>query len=76
MGYKLLNEIENYMWEMTIKNDLGWLEIKSLAPALKDERDLFLNGKINEKELYNRMKLIKPVLEFREDFQKLIIRRF
>jgi len=69
-GYKLLNEVESYLWEVSVKEGYGWVSKSSLTSNLQEERERFINDpKITEEQLELRMKLIKPALEFRRGIQ-------
>jgi len=65
-GYKLLNEVESYLWEISVKEGYGWVSKTSLTSDLQEERERFINDlEITEGQLELRMKLIKPVLDLR-----------
>ncbi len=71
-GYDLLNEVENYLWQICISEHFGWLRENSLPKELLDERGKYLCGEITESQLKTRMEIIKPVLEFKKDIVRQV----
>lgn len=67
-GYKLLNEVENYLWEIMVNYHIGWVQPDTLEPEALQARTEFVNGTITESDLKTRLSLMSPVLEqrFRE----------
>ena len=69
-GYKLLNEVESYLWEILVKEKYGWVSKPTLTSDLQEERERFINDpNITEAQLELRMKLIKPALDFRRSIR-------
>jgi hypothetical protein len=64
-GYRLLNEVENYLWEIMVDSRIGWVHTDTLEPETFQARTDFVNGNITESELRTRMALMSPVLEQR-----------
>lgn len=69
-GYELLNEVESYLWEISVKEAYGWVSKSTLTSDLQDERERFINDpNITESQLKIRMQLIKPALDFRRSIR-------
>jgi hypothetical protein len=64
-GYKLLNEVEKYLWEKMVDSNVGWVQPHTLEPEALQARTDFVDGRITESELKTRMTLMSPVLEQR-----------
>ncbi len=65
-GYELLGDVESYLWEISIKEEYGWVSKPSLTPDLQEEREKFIDDRhMTEKQLELRMKLMKPALDYR-----------
>ena len=64
-GYRLLNEVENYLYCIMSTGKIGWVPVESLPPEAAQARQDFLNGRITEADLKTRIELMTPVLENR-----------
>ncbi len=65
-GYKLINEVESYLIQISIIEAFGWVNKNSLGPELSQERERFLNDKeFTEERLTLRLTLMKPVLDLK-----------
>ena len=64
-GYRLLNEVESYLWEVTVTSPIGWVPLDSLPSEMKQARVDYIEGRITDQELETRMTLMAPVLESR-----------
>jgi hypothetical protein len=64
-GYALVNEVEQYLWEITIESHIGWVAASKQQPETQDAYNDFLGGRISEKALVTRLQLMSPVLEER-----------
>lgn len=68
-GYDLLKVVESYLWEISIKEEYGWVSKETLTPDLQEERERFINDpSINEGQLAVRMNLMQPALYLRAGF--------
>ena len=64
-GYKLLNEVEEYLWEIKMNKHFGFYRMETLEPEVLDLADLFINDKINEESLKTRLNILAPLVEQR-----------
>jgi hypothetical protein len=64
-GYALLNEVEKYLWEITITSHVGWVSRADQQPEVRQAYDEFLARKITESDLVTRLRLMTPVLQDR-----------
>ncbi len=64
-GYNLLNEVENYLFKVTIENSIGWVNMDNVEIELKDALKDYLDNAIDENTLKLRLSLIKPIFEYR-----------
>jgi len=62
-GYKKLEKIDSYFENKLIKHRLVW--ISELPPEVNDLQQEFINGKVTEKQVIFRLKLMEPVLKQR-----------
>lgn len=61
-GYELLNVVENYLWEIKVKNNFGLYRMDSWQPEVLELADDFINSKIDEESIKTRLRLMKPVI--------------
>ncbi|MEW6145734.1 MAG: hypothetical protein AB1598_12015 [Thermodesulfobacteriota bacterium] len=61
-GYKLLNQVETYIWEIMVNSSLGWLDPNSLPPEIQAVVEDFIIERIDIKILEGRLQLMIPVL--------------
>jgi hypothetical protein len=64
-GYNLLNDVETYLWEVTVTSPIGWVPVEKLPLEMKQARLDYIEGRITEQELETRMTLMAHVLEDR-----------
>jgi hypothetical protein len=63
-GYRLVSDVENYLYEISVRENFGWLEKTSLMKELSDERERFLNDKsVTEQSLKVRLEIMGPTLD-------------
>lgn len=65
IGYALLKEVENYLWQITISSPLGWFREETLPQDLIPTRTQFIEGSIEENALVTRIKLLEPAVQMR-----------
>jgi len=65
VGYRLLNEVEDYLYEKMSVEKIGWVPVDSLPREVAQARNDFINGRISEADLKTRFELMSPVLESR-----------
>lgn len=61
-GYKLLNEVENYLRDIVVTHKQGWYNPLSLQPEILEMRNEFLEDKLTEEQVKIRLNLINPIL--------------
>jgi hypothetical protein len=64
-GYALLNDVEKYLWEITVTHQIGWFQVDTLPPEMLTTRRDFVNGKIDSAALVTRVQLMEPVIRQR-----------
>ena len=64
-GYKLLNEVETYLWPIIVESHLGWFAEDITMPEVLQARNDYISGAINEKTVETKLALMTPVLEKR-----------
>lgn len=61
-GYKLLNEVENYLWDLKVNNYFGLYRMDTWQPEVIKLADDFINSKIDEKAVITRLRIMKPII--------------
>lgn len=61
-GYAVLNEVETYLWEITVKSHVGWVQPADQQPEARQAYVGFLEGRITEPDLLTRLQIMAPVL--------------
>lgn len=64
-GYDLLNEVENYVWQVMVNSQVGWANPQSLPKEIIEVAKDFVERKIDKQSLEIRLRLILPVLELK-----------
>jgi hypothetical protein len=64
-GYQLLNDVENYLWEITVKHQIGWFQVSTLPPEMIRTRKDFIDGKIDERSVLTRIQILEPAVQMR-----------
>ncbi len=64
-GYTLLEEVDNYLSLILYEQAFGFLSEENMPDEIKEQKQLFINGNIDESQLRMRFKLMQPVLESR-----------
>ena len=64
-GYDLLNEVEKYLWDITVTHQIGWFQINTLPSEMVKARKDFIEGVINENALAKRIEILKPTIQMR-----------
>lgn len=65
LGYKLLNEVEDYMWEIEIQGHIGWVRLEEQEVEAREAVLDFVEGRSNETEFRLRLRIMAPILERR-----------
>lgn len=61
-GYKLLNEVENYLWDIKVRKHFGFYRFDTWQPEIIELADDYVNSKIDEESVKTRLMLMKPVI--------------
>lgn len=64
-NYKLLDEIEDYIYHLVIKNKIGYINPSTMPTELKELRLEFIKENINEDSLKRRLLIMKPIIASR-----------
>lgn len=69
-GYILLNEVDEYLFNIMVKNSLGWYHIDEGHIEIKEALDEYLRGKIDDRTLSTRITIMNPVFEMKNNSKK------
>jgi hypothetical protein len=61
-GYKLLNTVEAYLWEIMITSHFGWVHPSDIQPEMRAAMNEFVQGRISQKQLETRLNLMAPII--------------
>lgn len=61
-GYKLLNEVEDYLWDIKVRKHFGFFRVDTWQPEVVDLAEDYINEKIDEDSVKTRLMLMKPVI--------------
>ena len=61
-GYKLLNEIEEYLWKIVVTSNFGWVRPSTMEPEMRNALSDFFSGKITQSTLETRLNLMGPII--------------
>lgn len=64
-GYQLLNDIENYLWSITVQQNFGWVNPKTMHKEAQELRIQFINDVLDIDSVKTRLNLMKPIFELR-----------
>ncbi len=64
-GYQLLNEVESYLWMITVSHQIGWFQPDTLPPEMLQTRNDYLDGVIDADAVTMRVRLMEPVVRER-----------
>jgi hypothetical protein len=64
-GYKLLNEVENYLWSIMVDSHVGWVQAATMQPEMLDAMNQFVSGSISQSTLESRMSIMGPIIKKR-----------
>lgn len=61
-GYDTLNQIEDYLWELKMKNYFGMYQMDQWQPEVIKLAEDFVNDRIDESSVKMRLELMKPII--------------
>jgi hypothetical protein len=61
-GYKLLNDVEDYLWEIMVTSHIGWVQPHQIQPEMRSAMQEFVHGNINQRELETRLNIMSPII--------------
>jgi len=64
-GYQLLNEVESYLWEITVKSHIGWVQSYAMQPEMCQAMEDFVDERIDQTTLETRLNLMSPIIASR-----------
>jgi hypothetical protein len=64
-GYKLLNEVEGYLWSILVSSHIGWVQPSTMQPEMLEALKDFVSGKITQSILETRMTIMGPIIHKR-----------
>jgi hypothetical protein len=64
-GYKVLNEVEDYLWEINVEKYFGFFRFETLQPEVARMAEDYVNEIINEDSVRTRLMLMRPVVAAR-----------
>jgi hypothetical protein len=65
-GYELLNEVEDYLFNIMVKNSMGWFNFDDNQDEMKTAQAEYISGKIDDDALNIRIRIMTPILEMRK----------
>lgn len=69
-AYLYLNDVENYLWEIKVKNHFGFPQINTWPQEVQDLLDKYVREEIDDAGVKTRLRLMKPVIEARYRYKK------
>ena len=64
-SYSLLNEVEKYLWEITVTKHFAFPQLNTWQPEVLDLLDMYVREEIDDAGVRTRLRLMKPVIEAR-----------
>ena len=61
-GYKLLSEVEEYLWGILETSKIGWVQTRTMQPEVLDALTQFVGGVIDQATLDIRLNLMSPII--------------
>jgi hypothetical protein len=61
-GYKILNEVENYLWEIKVEKHFGLYRMDTWQPEVIKLAEDYINSKIDKQAVKTRLNLMRPVI--------------
>lgn len=64
-GYELLNEVENYLWDIKVRKYFGFFRPETWQPEVVDLAEEYIYEKIDKDSVKTRLRLMKPIVASR-----------
>jgi hypothetical protein len=64
-GYRLLNEVEQYLWEIMVTSHVGWVQPSTMQPEMLTAFNEFVSGKLSLGALKTRLAIMGPIIKKR-----------
>ncbi len=64
-GYKLLNEVETYLWSINVTSHVGWVQPSTMQPEMREALKEFVSGRILQSTLETRLTIMGPIIKKR-----------
>jgi hypothetical protein len=70
-GYRLLNQVEEYLWEITVSSRFGWVRPSTMEPEMRQALNDFVQGRITQATLETRLSIMGPIIAARVQTRRL-----
>jgi hypothetical protein len=61
-GYRLLNEVEKYIWDISVSSRFGWVRPTTMEPEMRQALNDFVQGRITQTTLETRLSIMGPII--------------
>jgi hypothetical protein len=61
-GYKLLNDVEKFLWDIMVTSHIGWVQPSTMQPEVREIYQKFVSCQLTRYEVETRFHLMKPIL--------------